>query len=82
MEDKNKCNTSSFCDAMQARLETDINYSGKGFVLLERIDINTRRTFPAGVKYQESGRKNITLLNFCPWCGARIDFISHRKDKN
>ena len=76
MSDKRiKCSPEGFCDALWDRLDDD-NSRRKGMSALVLMNMKTGEDRTAGVVWRKDSKDRGLLLNFCPWCGEGIDWIS------
>ena len=72
-----KCCRESFCVHMRTRMNGRFNSAtAKGMSALELIDVKTGTTSVGGLVWKNDEKDRGLLLNFCPWCGVRIDWIA------
>lgn len=68
------CNRKRWCKTMADRLNPTGH--GKGFNQLVLMDMRTGKDLPpSGIFFRKDSKDNGVLLNRCPWCGQKIDFI-------
>lgn len=82
MSEFKKCSRVGFCTHMESRLATpEANAKTKGLVVFELTNRDTRKKRVAGVVHKQSSKDAGWTLNFCPWCGADIDFLDEHIDE-
>lgn len=62
-----------YCAALTDRLEADANARRKGLVLMVLTNFTTGSSRVVGVSFKTGAKDGGLLLNFCPFCGARIN---------
>lgn len=60
---------------MSENLNDEANDNGKGLSVLVLLNTRTGKDRVAGVRYRKRVGHRGLLLNRCPWCAERIDFI-------
>lgn len=71
-----KCTQKTWCSSMSARLQ-EANYRGKGLATCV-VTTLPRTSRVVGVAYKRDADDSGLMLNFCPWCGARILWAKER----
>jgi hypothetical protein len=66
-----KCSLSNWCSTLNSKIE---NANHKGFVLLRAMNADTGKERLLGIAYKTSVTDSGVMLNFCPFCGERIDY--------
>jgi hypothetical protein len=68
-----KCSLLSCCSLLNSKIG-DANH--KGFVYIQTTNTITGKERLIGIAYKTSVKDLGTLLNFCPFCGERIDWFN------
>lgn len=68
-----KCSPLHCCSILSSKIE-DANH--KDFVFIHATNIMTSEKRLLGVVYKTSVRDPGIMLNFCPFCGERIDWFN------
>lgn len=63
------------CDTLEQFIASHAPYAvrGSGFFHLTYTNINTLKPTRSMVGYKTPQKKKGLLINFCPWCGTKID---------
>lgn len=61
-----------WCPAMERYLHDEANAQRPGMALLVLFNLNKGTERVAGVYYKKQASDPGVMLNFCPWCGAKI----------
>jgi len=69
-----KCTLPEFCTVLNSKIE-DANH--KGFVSIHSTNLNNGEQRLLGIAYKTSVRDPGVMLNFCPFCGERIDWFNN-----
>lgn len=72
---KPECNEETgFCSPLADRLE-GVAHKGKGFTQLAVLSGDALKLKIVGVCYKTGGSDKGLMLNFCPFCGSKIDWF-------
>ena len=81
MSDSWKCNKKKFCRSMQDRIQGE-NCRLKGLDTLVLMSTKDFKRSVAGVVYKKTASDKGLMLNFCPWCGAPIEWVSKKNEED
>ena len=68
-----KCTREESCPAVTSLVQLSGRWC-KGLQHVYFTDLKTEKRRYGGVIYRESAKDEGTLLNFCPWCGEKIQY--------
>lgn len=69
-----KCSPAGWCAALDERLSDYPNARAKGLTTIEVWNHLACRVEVAGIAYKLKASDAGLMLNWCPFCGAAIDF--------
>ncbi len=69
-----KCSRKGWCSTLDLALG-----AGKGLAHQTITNLMSLETRVAGVVYRKAARDRGIFLNFCPWCGEKINFVVGEK---
>jgi len=76
-----KCDALSWCAGMKMVLYgVPENFEGKGLSVSRGWLGEEKTPRKLGVIYRQRANKDRVVLNFCPWCGARIRFDEQTRE--
>jgi hypothetical protein len=88
-----RCSRRGFCRRLDERMPGLANEKRAGFVVLALTPVSrdpktgavrmieTAKTYTAGVAYYLNARDKGMMLNYCPFCGAKILWMKSNKKK-
>lgn len=69
-----KCAVGIPCTWLDRHLESEPNSRTKGFHIVEVVNSKTHKTRIVGIAFRIKASSRPLLINFCPFCGADIDW--------
>ncbi|WP_369427171.1 hypothetical protein [Providencia sp. PROV236] len=71
------------CEFLNARAERQFGRSGtrKGLFISSMVNIESGNSLGEQVIYRD-GNKNCTILNYCPFCGGKLNSIDKLEDSD